>query len=1124
MAQIKFISRPALLAAGCLFLLSAAAVFAAGEPQVKEEDLRVVSPVSGGGSPGQELKPFREGELWGFKNAAGETAVAPVFDRAEDFREGLAPVLLHGKWGYLDGAGRMALEPRYDGWNHFSGGQALVKLNGEWVTINAAGAVTERPAARDRSEYKEGLAFFRSGEKYGYADPAGDTQIAPSFDEARDFSEGLAAVKKGKWGFIYKNGDFAIQPEFEAVGQFREGLAPFLKDGTWGFLNRKGKPEIANNFDEAQPFREGLAAVRLNSKWGYIDKVGRIAIRPGYLEAQDFSDGRAIVAVYPGAAAYSRAPQAAARRWIDKAGKTLLQSAGAERDGLQPVVAPDGRYGYAGRSWLVLTPEFEDAKTCLDNLCLVKKNGRYVFIDHGGAVKLETPYEDASGPACGFYRVKSGGKYGFIDSAGSAVAPLVYDVLEKDACVPQVKAVLDGRFGCVLPLENWRFAEGGSPKDGPAAPLARGATAQEPAPAPAAETEVPPVCDLVRANRAEHLVSFEFNVRPQLLPVRTPLSVNVLLKRRFNGKLRIYPTDLNRLVLLDLKRGEYLKSLVLEVNGVPGRVFAVDVGLLPAGDFPGLQLGAEVAETASLRDTRYHAKITEAEAIAAPPGGDWFPDEAVENLLLVPQNRFGAARAKKLLAADSARAEKALPQLVRWFTQEGARRTAAEEGLKAIIAAHGGAGAVAQFGALLGDNDLRVRKKWLEAMRLCGSDARSAAEEIKVFFEDEDKEIRESAFALYRELGLDLPAEYAAAAGAALPAAPAPPAPAAATAESSVPASGYAAAVSTGDPLQAIEAAEKALAGGPPAEESAQLYLQLGRLKKSAEGDAAYAQQRPGEYARDEIGDRYLYNGKHFMHLLVKYPDSSQADEAAYELTKLNAGGECEGFTDCYIGRQFGQVSQFLKDRPGSRFAAEAVARANEAFTANLKEAGDLNAPRERYDPEKVKELLRQYDNLAALFPKRIRTKAFLVIAELWAKFLDYDRAKGIYKALLADEPDEATAQAAKEGLAAIPAANLILAPVKVSGSAPPELEWTALQADETPEYAVYRSSDDPPAGQAPANFSRLARVQGTQFSDISARPGAAYWYYVEASTSKGAFPSNKVRSTVSAPAVPGTP
>jgi len=137
MAQIKFISRPALLAAGCLFLLSAAAVFAAGEPQVKEEDLRVVSPVSGGGSPGQELKPFREGELWGFKNAAGETAVAPVFDRAEDFREGLAPVLLHGKWGYLDGAGRMALEPRYDGWNHFSGGQALVKLNGEWVTIKA---------------------------------------------------------------------------------------------------------------------------------------------------------------------------------------------------------------------------------------------------------------------------------------------------------------------------------------------------------------------------------------------------------------------------------------------------------------------------------------------------------------------------------------------------------------------------------------------------------------------------------------------------------------------------------------------------------------------------------------------------------------------------------------------------------------------------------------------------------------------------------------------------------------------------------------------------------------------------------------------------------------------------
>gem|GEM_PF-4411939 len=886
----------------------------------------------------------------------------------------------------------------------------------------------------------------------------------------------------------------------------------------WGYRDKiTNETVIFPVFDLAAEFQEGLAPVLLNGKWGYLDETGRIAIRPQYAAAYNFSDGQALVTVLTApAAGYSPLPQVMAQRWIDKQGKTLFQASGVNNEGMEIIVTPDRKYGYASNLKVVVRPELEDAKNCQNNLCLVKNNGKYAFIDYGGAVKMTTEYDDASEARCGFYRVKSGGKYGFIDPAGAVAAPVIYDVLEEDACRQDIKAVLDGKFGVVRRFENWSFVEDGAPKADPFRELLAAATAQltGPVPEPAAEQEKLPAEELVRENKAGHLVAFELSSRQRLLPVQTPLPVNVRLKRRFNGIFRIYSTDMNKLVLLDVKKGEYLKSMDLEVNGVPGKVFTIYIGLLPAGGFAGLLLGAEVAETASMRDRRYHARMIGEETMNVPPGGDWFPEEGVENLLLTPQNRFGAARAKKILACDQAASAKALPQLVQWFAMDGAQRKAAEEGLKTIIQAYGGGDVVGRLNALLRDNDLRTRKKWFEGLRLCGPDAKMAAEEIKMFFGDEDKELRDSAFALYGELGLDIPPQYAAEAGAA-------PEKEAEYKKNIDGVYKYAVSVSTADPLRAIEAVEKALKNNPPYEESAKLYLLLGRLKKQVESDAAYGKAHPGEYSHDESGDRYFYNGKHFMHLLMKFPETAPAHEAAYELTELSAGGECGGVADCHIERQFNRVNQFLKDHPGSKFAENAVARANKAFTSSLKDIGDYNAARERYNPERIKALLQEYDDLAALFPHNTRIKAYLTIAGLWAKFLNYERARRIYKAILADAPDEGTAKAAKEGLAALPAVDFILSPVKVSSSSAADLEWARPALDEVTEYAVHRSSAGAGGLEEPVNFAPLARLQGTQFSDLTAQPGAAYWYYVEAVTPKGGFPSNKTYCQLPAPPVP---
>jgi len=136
------------------------------------------------------------------------------------------------------------------------------------------------------------------------------------------------------------------------------------------------------------------------------------------------------------------------------------------------------------------------------------------------------------------------------------------------------------------------------------------------------------------------------------------------------------------------------------------------------------------------------------------------------------------------------------------------------------------------------------------------------------------------------------------------------------------------------------------------------IYLILGRLKLRLERAAnqtyveidmqaflhfrrqfeKYAKERQGvEYHFNEIGGSYIYNGSHFKELIKKFPKSNLADNAAYELTKLSLGGECEGWLDCYIQGNFAQVKDFIKKYANSEFTAEAVKRANDAFILNLK-------------------------------------------------------------------------------------------------------------------------------------------------------------------------------------------
>lgn len=103
-----------------------------------------------------------DGGKWGYRDGSGATVIAPLFDGASAFAEGLAAVNVGGKhvhgtlkggaWGYIDRAGKWVVLPRFANARDFRGGLAMV----------------ETP----------GVGFYEKGARRFYIDPTG-REIAP---------------------------------------------------------------------------------------------------------------------------------------------------------------------------------------------------------------------------------------------------------------------------------------------------------------------------------------------------------------------------------------------------------------------------------------------------------------------------------------------------------------------------------------------------------------------------------------------------------------------------------------------------------------------------------------------------------------------------------------------------------------------------------------------------------------------------------------------------------------------------------------------------------------------------------------------------------------------------------
>ena len=133
------------------------------------------------GDPG-ELIPFRKGHSAGYLNAQGEVVIAPQFEVASAFSEGLACVGKRGLFGYIDTRGEWVISPRFQHVNGFSDGLAGVPLgeNG-WGFIDRAGEeVIPGKFSWVYGGFRHGIAEVAFDGKQGYINKKGEWIWEPS--------------------------------------------------------------------------------------------------------------------------------------------------------------------------------------------------------------------------------------------------------------------------------------------------------------------------------------------------------------------------------------------------------------------------------------------------------------------------------------------------------------------------------------------------------------------------------------------------------------------------------------------------------------------------------------------------------------------------------------------------------------------------------------------------------------------------------------------------------------------------------------------------------------------------------------------------------------------------------
>lgn len=361
-----------------------------------------------------DLKPFKEGNLYGFKNKAGEIVVQPRYERIYEFHEGMCRV----RRGYVN---------------------CYIDSTGKEVNINLLDKGTNY---HEIGDFHDGLALINYCDNkrhcgYGYIDKNGVLVSEDIYGLANNYSEGRAFVCKWnsrKWEIIDEKGNNIGSEKYDHIGE----------------LTRK-----------VYIFSEGLALVRCKNNWKYIDTAGKtikelgtetseyVAINKWFKNCNE-PEAKNQLAMVEGSKSNASIYTATEDVHQNKDGvtKNLTFELDLQKDSFAQIprlyVNEDEYYVKGGKAYnrqgkLVLSSEKYLIKSYSDGrFRVISQNNLYGFVDILGNEIIPCQYEDARDFRDGVARVCKKiasdrvRKWGYIDKNGKQVLPFSYGHVSGD--------------------------------------------------------------------------------------------------------------------------------------------------------------------------------------------------------------------------------------------------------------------------------------------------------------------------------------------------------------------------------------------------------------------------------------------------------------------------------------------------------------------------------------------------------------------------------------------------------------------------------------------------------------------------------------------------------------------
>lgn len=239
------------------------------------------------------LEPKKQGEKFGIIDASGQFTIAPTFDEALPFSEGLAAVRVGDKWGFVDSTGRIVIRTQFSAAFYFREGVGVAESDSGYMLIDRSGKVLAQGFQFVDLVADGRVPASRNG-KSGYLDLGGRVAVSFVYDGVTAFSGGLAAIEKGnKWGYVNRDGKVVIPPKFDHGGPFGNGLAPAMLGEHTGFIDKSGNFAFYLAFEQAPGFLTGdeesalfIAPADVSRFWtadgrfGYVNTLGQVIWGP----------------------------------------------------------------------------------------------------------------------------------------------------------------------------------------------------------------------------------------------------------------------------------------------------------------------------------------------------------------------------------------------------------------------------------------------------------------------------------------------------------------------------------------------------------------------------------------------------------------------------------------------------------------------------------------------------------------------------------------------------------------------------------------------------------------------------------------------------------------------------